>query len=106
MSEGNYRMKKGYRFIVFIDYCEMDCTPNSPGFDSQPRFYYAANLNQARNRLKAEYDKGIAYAKEMGIDVENEDCFDAWLHSQCEEYEIYAEDRFIEKGKIYEAEKA
>jgi len=42
----------------------------------------------------------------MGIDVEDEDCFDAWLHSQCEEYEIYAEDRFIEKGKIYEAEKA
>ena len=28
MSEGNYKMKKGYRFIVFIDYCEMDCTPN------------------------------------------------------------------------------
>ena len=106
MSEGNYKMKKGYRFIVFIDYCEMDCEPNSPGFDSQPRFYCAANLNQARNRLKAEYDKGIAYAKEMGIDVEDEDCFDAWLHSQCEEYEIYAEDRFIEKGKIYEAEMA
>lgn len=106
MSEGNYKMKKGYRFIVFIDYCEIDCTPNSPGFDSQPRFYYAANLNQARNRLKAEYGKCIAYAKEMGIDVEDEDCFDAWLHSQCEEYEIYAEDRFIEKGKIYEAEKA
>ena len=106
MSEGNYRMKKGYRFIVFIDYCEMDCAPNSLGFDSQPRFYYAANLNQARNRIKAEYDKGIAYAKEMGIDVEDEDCFDAWLHSQCEEYEIYAEDRFIEKGKIYEAEMA
>ena len=106
MSEGNYKMKKGYRFIVFIDYCEMDCTPNSPGFDSQPRFYYAANLNQARNRLKAEYGKCIAYAKEMGIDVEDEDCFDAWLHSQCEEYEIYAEDRFIEKGKIYEAEMA
>ena len=106
MSEGNYRMKKGYRFIVFIDYCEMDCAPNSPGFDSQPRFYYAANLNQARNRLKAEYSKCIAYAKEMDIDVEDEDCFNAWLHSQCEEYEIYAEDRFIEKGKIYEAEMA
>ena len=98
--------KKGSRFIVFIDYCEPDLAPNSPGIDSQPRFYYAVNMDQARNRLKAEYDKGIAYAKEIGIDTDNEDSFDAWLHSQSEEYEIYAEDRFIEKGKIYEAEKA
>lgn len=106
MSEGNYRMKKGYRFIVFIDYCEMDCAPNSPGFDSQPRFYYAANLNQARNRLKTEYDKGIAYAKEIGIDTEDEDTFDAWMNPKGKSYDIFAEDHFIEKGKIYEAERA
>ena len=38
--------------------------------------------------------------------VHNEDCFDAWLHPHKESYEIFAEDRFIEKAKIYEAEKA
>ena len=98
--------KKSYRFIVFIDYCEPDLAPNSPGFDSQPRFYYAVNMDQARSRLKTEYDKGISYAKEIGIDTEDEDSFYAWQHPHCDSYEIYAEDRFIEKGKIYEAEKA
>lgn len=99
-------METGNRFIVFIDYSEPDMAPNSPGFDSQPRFYYAANMDQAREKIKTEYDKTIAYAKEIGIDTEDEDIFDAWIDSQNESYEIFAEDHFIEKAKIYEAEKA
>ncbi len=99
-------MKRGTKYIVFIDYSEPDMAPNSPGFDSQPRFYYAATMDQARDRIKTEYEKTIAYAKEIEIDTDNEDCFDAWLHPHKESYEIFAEDRFIEKAKIYEAEKA
>ncbi len=99
-------MEAGTKFIVFIDYCEPDMAPNCPGFDSQPRFYYAANMDQARNRIKTEYEKTIAYAKEIEIDTDNGDCFDAWLHPHSESYEIFAEDRFFEKAKIYEAEKA
>lgn len=99
-------MEKGTKFIVFIDYCEPDMAPNSPGFDSQPRFYYAATMDQARERIKTEYEKGIAYAKEIGIDTEDEDIFDAWMDQHNESYDIFAEDRFIEKAKIYEAEKA
>ena len=99
-------MEKGTKFIVFIDYCEPDMAPNSPGFDSQPRFYHAETMEQARKRIKTEYEKGIAYAKEIGIDTEDEDIFDAWMDSQGESYDIFAEDRFIEKAKIYEAEKA
>ena len=99
-------MEKGTKFIVFIDYCEPDMAPNSPGFDSQPRFYHAETMEQARKRIKTEYDKGIAYAKEIGIDTEDEDIFDAWMDQHNESYEIFAEDRFIEKAKIYEAEKA
>ena len=99
-------MKTGAKFIVFIDYSEPDMAPNSPGFDSQPRFYYAASMDQARERIKTEYYKTIAYAKEIGIDTEDEDIFDAWMDQQNESYDIFAEDRFIEKGKIFEAEKA
>ena len=99
-------METGTKFIVFIDYSEPDMAPNSPGFDSQPRFYYAANMDQAHERIKTEYDKTIAYAKEIGIDTEDEDSFDAWMDPHNESYEIFAEDRFIEKAKIYEAEKA
>ena len=99
-------MEKGTKFIVFIDYCEPDMAPNSPGFDSQPRFYHAETMEQARKRIKTEYDKTIAYAKEIGIDTEDEDLFDAWMDPQNESYDIFAEDRFIEKAKIYEAEKA
>lgn len=99
-------MEKGTKFIVFIDYCELDMAPNSPGFDSQPRFYHAETMEQARKRIKTEYEKGIAYAKEIGIDTEEEDIFDAWMDSNGENYDIFAEDHFIEKGKIYEAEKA
>jgi hypothetical protein len=71
-------MEKGTKFIVFIDYCEPDMAPNSPGFDSQPRFYHAETMEQARKRIKTEYEKGIAYAKEIGIDTEEEDIFDAY----------------------------
>ena len=99
-------METGIKFIVFIDYSEPDMAPNSPGFDSQPRFYYAANMDQAREKIKTEYDKTIAYAKEIGINTEDEDIFDAWIDPQNESYDIFAEDRFIEKAKIYEAEKA
>ena len=99
-------METGTKFIVFIDYSEPDMSPNSPGFDSQPRFYYAANMDQARERIKTEYDKTIAYAKEIGIDTEDEDIFDAWMDPHNESYDVFAEDRFIEKAKIYEAEKA
>ena len=99
-------METGNKFIVFIDYSEPDMAPNSPGFDSQPRFYYAANMDQARERIKTEYDKTIAYAKVIGIDTEDEDVFDAWMDQHNESYEIFAEDHFIEKGKIYEAERA
>ena len=99
-------MEKETKFIVFIDYTEPDMAPNSPGFDSQPRFYHAETMEQARDRLKAEFEKGIAYAKEIGIDTEDADSFDAWMDSQGESYDIFAEDHFIEKGKIYEAEMA
>ena len=99
-------MEKGTKFIVFIDYCEPDMAPNSPGFDSQPRFYHAETMEQARKRIKTEYEKWIAYAKEIGIDTEEEDIFDAWMDSNGENYDIFAEDHFIEKGKIYEAERA
>ena len=99
-------MEKGTMFIVFIDYCEPDMAPNSPGFDSQLRFYHAETMEQARGRIKTEYEKGIAYAKEIGIDTDDEDCFDAWIDPKGESYEIFAEDYFIEKAKIYEAEKA
>lgn len=99
-------MEKGTKFIVFIDYVEPDMAPNSPGFDSQPRFYHAETMEQARKRIKTEYEKGIAYAKEIGIDTEDEDIFDAWMDPHNESYDIFAEDRFIEKAKIYEAEKA
>ena len=64
-------METGTKFIVFIDYSEPDMAPNCPGFDSQPRFYYAANMDQARERIKTEHDKTIAYAKEIGIDTES-----------------------------------
>lgn len=50
-------MEKGTKFIVFIDYCEPDMAPNSPGFDSQPRFYHAETMEQARKRIKTEYEK-------------------------------------------------
>ena len=99
-------MEIGTKFIVFIDYSEPDMAPNSPGFDSHPRFYYAANMDQARDRIKTEYGKTIAYAKEIGIDTEDEDIFDAWMDQHNESYEIFAEERFFEKAKIYEAEKA
>lgn len=99
-------MKKETKFIVFIDFIEPDMAPNCPGFDSQPRFYLAATMEQARDRLKVEFEKGIAYAKEIGIDTEDEDCFDAWMDPQGESYDIFAEDHFIEKAKIYEAERA
>ena len=99
-------METGTKYIVFIDYSEPDMAPNCPGFDSQPRFYYAANMDQARERIKTEYDKTIAYAKVIGIDTEDEDVFDAWMDQYNESYEIFAEDRFFEKAKIYEAEKA
>ena len=99
-------MEKETKFIVFIDYSEPDMAPNSPGFDSQPRFYHAITMEQARKRIKTEYDKGIAYAKEIGIDTEDEDIFDAWIDPQGESYDIFAEDHFIEKAKIYEAERA
>ncbi len=99
-------MEKGTKFIVFIDYCEPDMAPNSPGFDSQPRFYHAETMEQARKRIKTEYEKTITYAKEIGIDTEDEDCFDAWMDPKGKSYDIFAEDHFIEKGKIYEAERA
>ena len=44
--------------------------------------------------------------KEIGIDTDNEDCFDAWLHPNNESYEIYAGDTFSETAKIYESERA
>ena len=99
-------MKTGTKYIIFIDYSEPDMAPNSPGFDLQPRFYYAANLDQARERIKTEYDKTIAYAIEIGINTEDTDNFDSWMDPNTESYEIFAEDRFFEKAKIYEAEKA
>lgn len=99
-------MEKGTEIIIFIDYCEPDMAPNCPGFDSQPRFYHATTMEQARKRIKAEFDKTIAYAKDIGIDTADEDCFEAWIHPQNESYEVFAEDNFIEKGKIYVAEMA
>ena len=107
MSEGRYKLKKGYRFIVAIDYVEPDQTPcMQVGDGSHLQFFHATNLNQARNRIKAEYEKTIAYAKELGIDTADEESFDAWMDPGNERYEIYAGDRFREIGNLYEAERA
>lgn len=106
MSEDNYRLKNGFRFIVAIDYVEPDYSPNMQGFDSHMQLFHTTSLNRARKRLKTEYEKTVAYAKEIGIDTDNEDCFDAWLHPNNESYEIYAGDTFSETGKIYESERA
>ena len=54
----------------------------------------------------AEYEKTIAYAKELGIDTADEESFDAWMDPGNERYEIYAGDRFRETGNLYEAERA
>lgn len=99
-------MKTGCKYIVFIEYSEPDMAPNCPGFNTQPRFYYAADMDLARKRILSEYDKAIAYAKEIGIDTDDGDIFDAWMDPKGESYEIFAEDYFIEKAKIYVAEEA
>lgn len=106
MSRETFKLKRGYRFIVAIDYVEPDQSPSIQGVESHLQFFHTTNLTQARNRIKAEYEKTIAFAKEVGIDIEDEDCFDAWKHPNNDSYEIYAEDRFRETGKLYKAERA
>ena len=106
MSEAKYKLKKGYQYVVAIDYIEPEHSPSLQGEDSHLQFFHTTSLSQARNRLKAEYEKTVAYAKELGINTADETSFDAWLHPHNDSYEIYAEDRFIETGKLYESKRA
>lgn len=48
MNESNSRLKKGFRFIVAIDYVEPDYSPNMQGFDSHMQFFHTTSLKMAR----------------------------------------------------------
>lgn len=97
-------LKTGSCYIVAIDYSEPDFSPNTPGFTSQPRFYHTTDMEVARKRLKTEYEKAVAYAKEIGFTESDESELQTWADQ--DGYEIYAGDSFSETGKIYEVEKA
>ena len=55
---------------------------------------------------KAEYEKAVAYAKEIGFTESDESELQTWVSQDDGSYEIYAGDSFSETGKIYEAERA
>ena len=99
------KLENGKCYIVAIDYSEPDFSPNTPGFTSQPRFYHTTDMEEARKRLKAEYEKAVAYAKEIGFTESDESELQTWVSQDDGSYEIYAGDSFSETGKIYEAER-
>ena len=69
-------------------------------------FYHTTDMEEARKRLKVEYEKAVAYAKEIGFTESDESELQTWVSQDDGSYEIYAGDSFSETGKIYEAERA